>query len=150
VLQPIDAQQESVTMQPFEWSEECSVDIPELDAQHRHLMELLDELLTCTHSGDSGGSARIALEKVNRYAEQHLRREELILQVRGYPGYAEHKGEHDTYREKVASLQLHADRRDLGVRITNFLIEWWRFHILTSDQQYARFFRCRKTNTSNT
>jgi hemerythrin len=133
-------------MRPFEWSEECSVDIPGLDAQHRHLIELLGDLLKSTHSG-KGATAPVAFNQVIQYAEQHLKREELLLRMRGYPGYAEHKKEHDAYREKIASLQARADRRDFAVRLANFLAEWWRFHILTSDQQYARFFRSRPKST---
>ena len=130
-------------MQPFEWSEESSVGIPELDAQHRQLIELLGELGRCARSGDSVKFAPIALQKVLQYAERHLQREELVLRIRGFPGYLEHKAEHDAYRKKAAFLELQSDRRDLGIRIANFLTEWWRSHILTSDQQYARYFRCR-------
>jgi hemerythrin len=125
----------------FEWSKECSVGIPEIDAQHRHLIELLGELSRCVRAGDSSSLAPTALMKVHKYAEQHLQREELILRRRGYPGYQEHKAEHDAYRTKVVSLQLQYNRRDLGIRIANFLTEWWKCHILTSDQQYASFFR---------
>ena len=132
-------------MPPFEWSKECSVGIPEIDSEHRHLIELLGELRRCTHAGENSSLVSKALMKVNEYAERHLRREELLLRIRGYPGYNEHKAEHDSYRKKVASLRVHADRRDLQVRITNFLTEWWRFHILTSDQRYARHFRCQST-----
>ena len=130
-------------VQPFEWSAESSVGIPELDVQHRHLIELLGELVRCTHSGEGGGFAPAALKELHRYAEWHLQREELVLRVRGYPGYAEHKAEHDAYRKKAASLQVYADRRDLGIRIVNFLAEWWKFHILISDQRYARYLRQR-------
>lgn len=133
-------------MQPIEWTAEFSVDIPQLDAQHRHLIELLAELVKCANSSESGGLAPNALTEMNRYAERHLQREELLLRVRGYPGYAEHKAEHDAYREKLAALQANCERRDIGIRITNFLTEWWRFHILTSDQQYAHFFRSRPAN----
>src|ERR1039458_8741066 len=92
-------------MQPFEWREESSVGIPELDAQHRHLIELLGELVKCTHSAEPGGFAPTALTEMNRYAEQHLQREELVLRVRGYPGYTEHKAEHDRSEEHTSELQ---------------------------------------------
>jgi hemerythrin len=130
-------------MDPFEWREEWSVGVAELDVQHRHLIELVGELVRCTYSGEGGAFAPTALKEVNRYAEWHLQREELVLRVRGYPGYAEHKAEHDVYRKKAAALQAHSGRRDLGIRIANFLNEWWRFHIVVSDQRYARFFRRR-------
>ena len=128
-------------MLPFEWREEYSVHISQLDAQHRRLIGLLGELRRSVHSGTSEKLAPAALREVLNYAEWHLRREELVLRVRGYPKYAEHKAEHDAYREKLVSLQIQAGRKDLGIRISNFLTEWWRYHILTSDQDYARFFR---------
>jgi hemerythrin len=125
-------------MQPLEWGEEFSVDIPQLDAQHRHIIELLGELRRNAHSAELVSTA---FEQIIKYADWHLQREELMLRVRGYSGYAEHKAEHDAYREKVASLRAHSNRRDFGIRIANFLSKWWRHHILSSDQQYARFYR---------
>jgi len=135
-------------MQSLEWSEESSVGIPQMDAQHRHLFELLAELRKCVNCGasDNDTLARKALQEAIRYAEWHLRREELLLRLRGYPDYAKHKAEHDSYREKVVSLQAQADRRDLGIRIANFLAAWWTYHIQTSDQHYARFFRSQAKN----
>jgi hemerythrin-like metal-binding protein len=84
------------------------------------------------------------LAEAKACAEQHLEQEELLLRVRKYPYYAEHKAEHDAYRKKAAALQAQAGRRDFSVRLANFVAEWWRFHILVSDQRYARFFRSRE------
>jgi hemerythrin-like metal-binding protein len=128
-------------MQPLEWRAEFSVHIPQLDAQHRQIIELIGELRACAQSGKADQLVPAALDKIDCYARAHLKREELVLRVRRYPGYAEHKAEHQAYIEKVASLRVRSDRRDIGVRISNFLMEWWRNHILTSDQRYARFFR---------
>jgi hemerythrin len=69
-----------------------------------------------------------------------------MLRVRNYPGYLAHAAEHNFYREKVASLQARLGRRDIALRTANFLSEWWRFHILTSDQEYARHFRRRSAD----
>ncbi len=98
-------------------------------------------------SGEGDGIVAAALKELNRYAEWHLQREELVLRVKGYPGYAEHKAEHDAYRTRLASLQDYCERGDFGVRITNFVTEWWRFHALGTDQEYARFFRSQSPKT---
>jgi hemerythrin len=128
-------------VQRFEWSDEYSVGILQLDAQHRQIIDLLGEFKACVDSAEADKLVPAALDKVNAYARFHLEREELLLRVRGYPEYAGHKAEHDAYRQKVATLQSQLIRRDVAIRIANFLSEWWRYHILTSDQQYARFFR---------
>ena len=125
----------------LEWSEKYSVHVPKLDEDHRQIFELLMELRKAVYRQAGERLVPHALKKLNQYALQHLRREELLLRVRGYPGYAEHKAEHDTYLAKVGSLQANLERKDMGVRIVNFLIEWWRDHILTSDQRYSRYFR---------
>ena len=128
-------------IQGFEWTEKCSVGIPELDAQHRRLIELIAELVGCMQSGDNNEQAAAALKELNRYADTHLQREELVLRVRGYPRYLEHKAEHDSYRARLDALLVHSERADFLVRLTNFVSEWWRFHVLGTDQEYARYFR---------
>jgi methyl-accepting chemotaxis protein/hemerythrin len=115
------------------WSEECSADIS--------LLELLTEFRSAALGGRTGQSVPQALQQINRYAQWQLEREELLLRVRKYPGYLSHKVEHDAYREKVAALQAKLYRRDMPARISNFLAEWWLHHILTADQEYARYFR---------
>jgi hemerythrin-like metal-binding protein len=132
-------------MLQVEWREEYSVGVPELDAQHRRMIELLAGLVKFTNSGGVVDPFT-ALAEVNRYAEEHLQQEEMILSVRGYPEYARHKAEHDDYRKKAAALQARAHKRDFGTEITKFLVEWWKTHILNSDQQYARFFRSQGPN----
>jgi hemerythrin len=126
-------------IQQIEWSEEASVGVPELDAQHRRMLELLGEVVRCTESGGTLDSAA-PIAELFRYAERHLQQEELWLRVRHYPDYAEHKAEHDIYRKKSAALQAQAGRRDFGIRLGNLVAEWWRFHVLVSDQRYARYF----------
>jgi hemerythrin len=124
----------NMAVQRFEWSDEYSVGIPQLDAQHRQIIDLLGEFKACVDGAEAGKLVAAALNKVNAYARFHLEREELLLRVRGYPEYAGHKAEHDAYRQKVATLQSQWIRRDIAIRIGNFLSEWWRYHILTSDR----------------
>jgi len=124
----------------LEWKEEYSVHVPKLDDDHRQIFELIKELRECVYRPGNDRLVSEALKKINQYALLHLQREELLLRIRGYPGYAGHKAEHDTYLSKVAALQANLERRDIAIRIVNFLSEWWREHILTSDQQYSRYF----------
>jgi hemerythrin len=128
-------------VQSFEWTEEFSVRIPRVDAEHRRIFDLLRELREGAHGPATEKLLPRAIDELSKYAERHLRREELLLRVRGYPRLAEHKAEHDEYRVKVASLRGQIFRRDIGVRVTNFVDGWWRQHILTSDQDYARYFQ---------
>jgi hemerythrin len=124
-------------MARLEWNDRFSVSIPGLDEQHREIFHLLNDLRDL----NSPESDLTALEKLIQYAENHLRKEELILHVRGFPGYSEHKEEHDEYRAKLADMQASPHQTNRAVRLANFLALWWRHHIMTSDQKYAAFFR---------
>jgi hemerythrin len=125
----------------LEWSDKYRVSIPQFDAQHHRIFDLLGELAKSAQ-GDEGGTLVVAsLEELHEYAEQHLAREELLLRIRSYPRYREHKAEHDAYREKIASFEGQLGRTDLNIRMANFLTEWWHYHILTSDRHYAQFFQ---------
>jgi len=127
-------------MQQIKWREEYSVGIPEIDAQHRRLIELLGALVKFAGSGGVV-DPRTAVAEVKRYAEQHLEDEELMLSIRGYPDYAAHRAEHDAYRRRAATIEAQSGRRDFSARMTAFLTEWWSNHILNTDQEYARYFR---------
>jgi hemerythrin len=124
----------------LEWHEKYRVNISRFDAQHRRIFALLDAFSKSVHL-NGGTLVESSLRELQSYAERHLLREELVLRVRGYPYYEQHKAEHDAYREKLASLMGQLGRHDLEIRIANFLTEWWHYHILTSDQDYARFFQ---------
>jgi hemerythrin len=124
----------------MEWSERFSVPIPRLDQQHRQIFALLNQLREL-NAPESDQAAAATLEKLVQYAGDHLRLEEIVLHVRGYPGYSEHKAEHDEYRAQIARYQASPRQNHQGVRLANFLSLWWRHHIMTSDQKYAAFFR---------
>ena len=127
-------------MKRLEWSERYRVNIPQFDAQHRRILALIDAFRNCVYS-EGGRLVEPSLRALAWYAEQHLLREELVLRIRRYPYYRQHKAEHDAYRDKLASLTSQLGRRDLDIRIANFLTEWWHSHILISDRDYAHFFQ---------
>src|SRR4051794_2436240 len=110
-------------MRAFEWTEECSVHIPLVDAEHRQIVELLRQLRTCASGDGSASLVADAVEQLTRYADRHLRREEMLLRIRRYPRYAEHKAEHDDYRANVAALRAQLGRRRARVRVSNFVNE---------------------------
>jgi hemerythrin len=138
----LDGQQPDETA----WNQRYSVSVPQLDSQHRQILDLLQEMKQDALGGEAAERVPAALEKLNRYVVLHLRREERLLSAVRYPQSEEHRREHDSYLEKVAAIQtdLQRGRRDVAIRLTNFLGSWWTHHILTSDRQYGRYILQRK------
>src|SRR5437764_6261553 len=108
-------------MASFEWTEACSVHIPRVDAEHRRIAALLGVLRTLSYGPETEKLVPGALDELSDYADRHLRREETLLRARGYPRLTQHLAEHDYYRTRVAALRTQLFRRDIAVRVTNFL-----------------------------
>jgi hemerythrin len=88
----------------FDWRDEYSVGIAELDAHHRGMFEAIDELARCLKAGGSG--AIEALAELKARAALHYAAEELYMARWSYPGIEAH-----------AEAHAAAPRRDRGLQV---------------------------------
>jgi hemerythrin len=130
-------------MEPVQWSEQFSVGVEELDGQHQRLVKILNRLLT-THEPIDTNSETISetLMAMTRYAQEHFKAEEKLMEAHGYPGLEEHKQLHRAYRRKTVDLST---ATTLGIDavpefLLAYLFDWWVHHILEEDMKYKAFF----------
>ena len=123
----------------LDWSEEFSVGVPEIDADHRMLFELIGVL------ADAPASQRIVSESLDALAEyvgHHFAREERYQEAIGFPGLAAHRVLHRQLAERLASFRAIHDvdpsRVDVG-ELRNFLRHWLINHVLHEDMQFRWF-----------
>ena len=125
-----------------EWKDRFSVGIPELDAQHRGLLDLINKIGELADArGTVNSSAFGALNEMIRYADNHFRTEEGYLQRYGYPGYSEQKKEHEAFVERAFSMAQDLEKESglsLGA-IIFYLEDWYVDHVLGIDQGYKHF-----------
>ncbi len=128
-------------MSVFAWSEKYSVNVREIDAQHKRLIGLVSQL----HTAMSQGKGKEALDKILKdliqYTRTHFADEERIMKVNGYPEYEAHKTKHISMTQKVANI--YKDYQDGKATITfevmNFLENWLDKHIMGTDKLYSTF-----------
>lgn len=128
-------------MSVFTWSERYSVNIREIDEQHKKLIGMVDRL----HDAMRQGQGKLILDKILKeliqYTRTHFAAEERIMKANGYPDYETHKSKHDKMCDKVANI--YKDYQDGKVSITidvmKFLQDWIDKHIMSTDKQYAPF-----------
>jgi|AGTN01.1.fsa_nt_gi hemerythrin-like metal-binding domain len=77
----------------FPWLSSMNVGVPLLDAEHRHLFELLHELGNSVEQRNPSG-ARVLAEEYLVALEAHFRDEEAVMDRYGYPNAEGHKAEH--------------------------------------------------------
>jgi hemerythrin-like metal-binding protein len=124
-----------------QWNDTYTVGIEEIDAQHRGLLDLINEIGDLADAQDEVKSAAfLALNAMIRYAQNHFRTEEGYLEKYSYPAYPEQKAEHEVFVETGFSMvqQLEEKVFTFGA-IKLYLEDWYADHILGTDQGYKRF-----------
>ena len=134
-------------LENIEWKEAYSVGVPEMDAQHKKLIIMINQLADCWRaSQNNGGSAGSAgayhelLTGLFDYTQRHFKDEEDYLHKIGYPLITAHENEHAAFIEKVAAVSLAASDGVLDmVGVHEYLKSWLLGHILKSDMHYRHF-----------
>ncbi len=128
-------------MPPIVWSGDFSVKVAELDAQHKSLVELANDLEESIGNKNKREVLKAALDRLLDYIAFHFGSEEALLQKYGYPEEKRHKKEHDEFSWKVLNMR---GKWSIGeeVQITelhDFLSDWIKNHILFADKKYGQF-----------
>lgn len=125
-----------------EWSDILSVGIEEIDSQHKVLIALVNEMHEAVHTRRGSDVVRGVLSKLVGYTRIHFAVEESLMRILGYPGYDEHKEQHEELIGNLYDLQQKVETGEMaiGFELMHFLKIWLTKHIMESDQQYAEFF----------
>jgi hemerythrin len=129
--------------QLFEWKETYSVNVAEIDAQHKELFRIARELNAAMSSGHGAAVLTGILERLIAYAKKHFAHEERLMQLYKYPDYLAHKGQHDRLTGQVLDFQrdFRSGKLLVTLDIMRFLHTWLEHHILQSDKHYAPCFK---------
>jgi hemerythrin len=134
-------------MPPLEWSDEHSVGVWTLDAQHKQLIGFINELQTAIVTGHAKKVLEDMLQKLMQYALTHLETEERLLRTHGYPGFLQHKAQHEAFMTKMLNFERQqAAGQTISIELLKFMKEWWSHHILKVDRQYADFLKSKNAN----
>lgn len=123
------------------WKSEYSVGNAQVDADHRHLFDLINEFhYAFTHNRDRRTIARV-LNDLVKYSEEHFQREEQMMAATEYPQLDEHRRIHGDLIETVFQLQAKFEQNavKLESETVEFLRRWLIDHIAEHDMKFGRF-----------
>jgi hemerythrin len=123
------------------WDDGYSVGIKEIDEQHKELINLINLLYEAMSAGKGDQVLGEIMERLVIYTQTHFVTEERLMVEYQFPGYAEHKAEHDDLIGQVAIIhrQYKEGAAGLTMQILIFLEDWLVEHILGVDQLYKAF-----------
>ena len=126
----------------IEWTEAMSVGVPALDADHKILVSLINQLKSVVGDDEEYATLGSVLNTLVDYTAHHFLREERVMEACGYPRLAEHMRQHEALTSRVIDAQCRyiEDREDVvGDDLLTFLKDWLTSHILEEDMAYRRY-----------
>ncbi|RCX33329.1 bacteriohemerythrin [Thioalbus denitrificans] len=123
------------------WHESYSVGVAALDADHKKLLRLINNLQTAIHYQTGEEFIHEALDELVDYTRTHFGREEALMRDNGYPDLEAHQREHRDMIDKVNGMvtRYHAEGEEALEPLARFLKEWLLNHINGTDQRYGPF-----------
>ena len=123
----------------IKWSKDLEIGVPFVDADHKVLINLLNQVDDCITEQEESTVLGSVLEALVSYTEYHFTREEKLMELAGYPSIDEHKNVHQKLFHKVRAIyhSFAADRESVQVDdVRSFLQSWLTSHILVEDVKY--------------
>ena len=126
----------------IEWNTRLNHGVELIDDQHRKLVQLTNTLhLACLQDQESARNCfvQVARETVN-YVHYHFTTEEHMMRFLMYPGYYEHRREHEMFiKEILRQTQRFTEQKSLVPnRFVQFLKDWIFSHIAVKDKTLAQ------------
>ena len=124
------------------WKPSFAIGIPVIDAEHKQLVELCNELYKAIMSNKNSERkdvVRIALKECADYVRTHFANEEKLMQVCGYKDFEAHKRTHAEFVKKVLEKSRNFENETFSssLEFAKFLYDWSLSHIAHTDTLYV-------------
>jgi hemerythrin len=126
-----------------EWNDRFVLGVPEIDRQHRELVNMANNLFTSCLAGRkrASDSFKRTLRAAAAYVRKHFAEEERIMRKSGYPLYREHRAEHKRFMlELLQQNQAYiTGRKYVPNSFARYLKDWILAHIALKDKDWADY-----------
>jgi hemerythrin-like metal-binding protein len=122
------------------WDKSWEIGIGEIDRQHEQLLNVINKLGDAMKARKTGDVLLGVLDELDEYTRKHFAFEEALMKRYNYDGIEMHKPLHTKFITQVKDFknQVGAGNITVGVKMYNFLGDWWREHIRGTDSKYAK------------
>ncbi len=130
-------------MRLFKWTKLHAAFVPEIDAEHRTLFRLGDELQEAIVA--SAGKERVnsIVESLITTFEEHFAHEERLMRTSRYTIYAWHKQQHDGARRRMKEYEkvVLAGNDRAALEMAEYLSNWVKDHVALADRMFGAHLR---------
>jgi len=131
------------------WENKFELGIVEIDEQHKTMLAIINKLYDLFEDKKHEDQAEIdkVVKEMADYAIYHFATEEKYFVMFGYENMESHIKIHDQYRAKIEEWRnIYDSNKDKKIffEISNFLQDWWTWHINNTDREYVPFMKANK------
>lgn len=126
----------------YKWNKNLEFGIKEIDEQHQHMMELVNDFSKMDTDSFSRDDVLDVFNDIISYAHVHFLAEEKIFKESAYPETEEHIKEHQKLLLKINNLFLSFSEKDIThtvKEVAELLKEWIEDHLMRVDKKYVSF-----------
>ena len=127
----------------LEWKEEYSVQVKEIDDQHKIFFGLIFKLFTAMNEKKTKEKLDGILSELIEYADYHFTVEEKYFIEFNYENKDEHITQHQGITKKVTDIRKRYSNNevDISFELIDFMEDWLIGHVMDSDQKYVKCFK---------
>lgn len=127
------------------WNKKYEIGIPVIDAQHKRLFAMVEELTDALQKGIRGKDITKMLAALDQYKTRHFQLEEKHMQESNYPGLAEQQRAHQYFNRRFAQFKDQLSEKGLGPEIVREmkqeLQDWLTDHVTGLDLEFGEYHR---------
>jgi len=127
-------------MQFMVWNDRIGVGVEDVDADHKKLIAMINELYDAILAGSGRKKLSALLDRLVDYTRYHFAREEELFARTGYPDAAAHKQQHEEMAKWINTAWHRYRNSNIAApsfEVMNYLKDWLFDHILGSDRKFA-------------
>ncbi|MGD2055831.1 MAG: bacteriohemerythrin [Gammaproteobacteria bacterium] len=119
----------------IEWKDEFATGIPDVDHEHRQLIELINELHRATSDTQSDYPVPAFLGEIYAHVAAHFALEEKIMREHNYDQYRDHKSDHERLLDELRDIMDDYEENAYfdDAEFAEHLNHWFVDHFKTRD-----------------
>ncbi|HEY5292574.1 MAG TPA: bacteriohemerythrin [Burkholderiales bacterium] len=123
----------------MKWKDEYAIGIPELDNQHKTLIEFLTDFEQAFEGKAHWNTVHPLIVRARGFVRFHFAVEESVMQIVNFPGFLAHRAEHQSVLQQFEALEHRVLRKEMKQEVLPKITSWLFQHIIESDKPFAQY-----------
>lgn len=136
----------------LDWDERMGIGHEVIDAQHRQLVALINDLAVAAERGAERKELGSLIRTFCDYAQEHFSTEQNLMDSTDYPEYFQHVGGHEDCAEQALDFYRgYIKGKDVSLQdFLAFVSTWFTGHTMRVDQTLRKYLKKKAASTPAT